>query len=369
MNKQETLKPTPTKALCLLAMLVNLQAGCAIFSGPEESSVPENRPVMAAEMVRDEIATKESKLALAEPADLVARDFVGALKQLWKVSPQTTTIYMPDDKVADKFALVLSEELLLAGYDVRWADNLAPGPMLQYTRSTQIVEGRARRYQYDLKLGDVEMRRAYITDDRGLISPAGNMFIRGVDASAVVLDESIFRAQPGSASSNNVPVVTASRLPAIANPLPEIFSSRPTATTMRRQLSVNRNIFDTGVSRFNEYLPAQHIVAEEVLIFQNDSLRIGSVNKQLIGRMVDRFQPQTDTFSVIGCSMGPTSLKGGNAALALGRANRVVEALMFSGVDRSSIVDAGCWSGNSKRKGLPSRGVVIALKRQETTVN
>jgi len=125
-----------------------------------------------------------------------------------------------------------------------------------------------------------------------------------------------------------------------------------------------RNVFDLGASNFLRQLIDSVVVDSRVLTFANDSLRLGAPNKRLVERMVDKFNPQTDVFSVIGCSMGPTQVRGGNAALALGRASRVVEALRFAGVDDSMILDEGCWAGSGSFGDLPHRGVVISLNRK-----
>jgi len=44
------------------------------------------------------------------------------------------------------------------------------------------------------------------------------------------------------------------------------------------------------------------------LSFNNDSVRLGRVNKQRVGEFVRLFEPATDVFLVIGCSNGVTAL-------------------------------------------------------------
>jgi hypothetical protein len=128
--------------------------------------------------------------------------------------------------------------------------------------------------------------------------------------------------------------------------------------------SHSQNVFDLGRSNYANALSEHGSVVEQVLTFPNDSLRMGKANKQLLEALVTRFNPTTDLFSVIGCSLGPTNLKNGNAALALGRASRVREALLFAGVDPRKILDEGCWAGDSPSSTLPRRGVVVTLNRQ-----
>lgn len=69
--------------------------------------------------------------------------------------------------------------------------------------------------------------------------------------------------------------------------------------------------------------------------------------------------------SVVGCSHGNTALKGGNEALAIGRANRVKEALLYAGVESKKVLEEGCWA-NIHYDDLPRRGVVIELKRKKS---
>lgn len=107
-------------------------------------------------------------------------------------------------------------------------------------------------------------------------------------------------------------------------------------------------------------------VDEQILTFDNDSLRLGETNKWHIQQAVQHFNPDSDMFSIVGCSLGPTKLKSGNEGLAIGRANRVKEALIFAGVPQSNILDEGCWAAESIEK-MPSRGVVLVLKRKGGT--
>ena len=125
-----------------------------------------------------------------------------------------------------------------------------------------------------------------------------------------------------------------------------------------------QNVFELGGSNFETILAEHHVVDEQVLTFANDSLRLGELNKQFVEKMVEDFNGKTDIFSIIGCSLGPTQVAGGNAALALGRANRVREALLFAGVPENLILDEGCWAGDTDLNTLPRRGVVVTLNRK-----
>jgi len=98
-------------------------------------------------------------------------------------------------------------------------------------------------------------------------------------------------------------------------------------------------------------------------VFGNDSMVLGSTNKSLIDQFVDNEIREGDVVSLIGCSNGPTSLEIGNEGLALGRAQRVTEALTSRGVPRENVLDEGCWAPVSAQDRFPNRGVVMELWR------
>jgi len=100
----------------------------------------------------------------------------------------------------------------------------------------------------------------------------------------------------------------------------------------------------------------------EILIFPNDSLRLGTPNKNIIKKLVSAYDTNSDVFSVLGCSQGSTSIDNGNQYLAVGRADRVKEELMLLGVAESNIFDEGCWGSSHGVKDLPGKGVVLSRK-------
>jgi len=124
-----------------------------------------------------------------------------------------------------------------------------------------------------------------------------------------------------------------------------------------------QNMAVIGESNYKASFGGYLNVDEQILTFDNDSLRLGETNKWHIQQAVQHFNPTSDKFSIVGCSLGPTKLKSGNEGLAIGRANRVKEALIFAGVPQGSILDEGCWATESIEK-MPSRGVVLVLKRK-----
>jgi len=123
------------------------------------------------------------------------------------------------------------------------------------------------------------------------------------------------------------------------------------------------NIAESGESNYQSLLADKQDVAEEILIFGDDSYVLGARNKKILGNIMGKFDPSTDVVSVVGCSTGVTKIVNGNAALAIGRANRVKEALLYSGVPHDKIFDEGCWSPKANSTPFPNRGVVVTVKR------
>ena len=244
----------------------------------------------------------------------------------------------------------------------------------------------------------MQVRRRYARADAGAESwrPAGPLLVRGADPRGVRLDG---RAQPAAPPAPEVPaepaperLASASGDPVTERTAPPVapaaepsastapplaidpLSGKPSYAGLSGGLTddapfgfgaplVPGNVADTGESNYRRLFEAYGNVDEVVLVFPNDSLTLGKYNKGVIRRTLQRFDPETDVFSLVGCSLGPTRRENGNEALALGRANRVKEELLFAGVPAERIVDEGCWAGESSAR-FPGRGVVMTLKRQ-----
>lgn len=351
--------------------------------------------------------------AAATPDSLIARDFVFALGQLQNWRPAQTTIELRAAARKDRFTLAIHHALESSGYGTRWVHSEASAHLFEYRLAHENAAASTVRKIYELAFGEVEMRRGYVIDDAQRVQPVTPFYLRGADADNIVLDGKIFAASgvgKQGLTSPLMPAVPTMTLPAALAPMVNV----PTVTMPTAALPVNKdpvistrtnlqkpsrmklsdaanplnvqvataveqsstsqalatfkrpgNVFDIGGTNFNILFEQRSVVAEKVLMFANDSMRLGKRNKHQVEAMVARFNPATDVFSVIGCSMGPTQIKGGNAALALGRAGRVVEALRFAGVDNLHILDEGCWSGNGKLGALPARGVVLTLRRRD----
>ncbi|MFK7857724.1 MAG: hypothetical protein AB8B64_02810 [Granulosicoccus sp.] len=320
-------------------------------------------------VVKDGGISPELVRTFAAPQDLIARDFVSAIRQIESLPPAETTVDMQLAYRGDDFTMVMFDALSQAGYGVRWIDNEDSPSLFRYRLIAQDAAAAARRDTYELALGQIEMRRDYVTDGVR-IRPVTPLLVRGTDARGISLNDSHFNTENAGINPKAHAVQTPSTrsIPQDASPLDPIVGSagsvRPVSFPLV-SLPSAKNVFELGSSNFADTIAARALVAEHILVFANDSMRLGDSNKKRVDQMVLRFNPQTDVFSVIGCSMGVTDVPGGNAALALGRAGRVVEALRHAGVDDRHILDEGCWSGDGALQNLPRRGVVLTLNRQE----
>jgi hypothetical protein len=355
--------------------------------------------------IDEQSPTKPEPVKPAPGVLVIARDFVNALEQLAEAPPGNTTVHLASDQTDDAFTLAMNDALVNAGYAIRWVQDGQRNHYLQYRKELEASDRLSRREVYELAIGNIEMRRTYSTDLQGAVKPLTPLYVRGADATGIVLNDSIFGEQPSTADATKIPVTddavdepvpaasdlstfptdtqaaaqttqteitqtelsnsTSLLVPAEASPLDPLVAGTAAQTLSMPLVTLPKveNVFELGGSNFEDVLARYEVVGEQVLMFPNDSLRLGFTNKQLIQKMVKEFDSDSDVFSVVGCSMGPTNVSGGNAALALGRASRVVEALLFAGVEKDKILDEGCWASGNGLEELPKRGVVLTLNR------
>ncbi len=363
--------------------------------------------------------TRTTKPVSVEPAiawdSVIAQDFVNIMVQIETLSPWSTILKfgLTDNALAhvDRemqtrhavFARALRAAASSSGYAVETvqSENVQHYIRFNISQSTDISQ--PLTYTYDLSVGDVDFRRVYLARQDGTVEPFKAMMVRGANAQDLESDDSIFERQRHAgdnqllARSTDNAIVTRrnqsssigfdspleiKRKPLLNNygnknlneTTPVVTGSvalaqpRDTSNTMTKDANAfqtvrKMNIADIGVSNYESLLVDKKNVAEEVLIFGDDSYVLGSRNKQLLNEIMSDFNPDTDVVSVVGCSTGVTKIENGNAALAIGRANRVKEALLYSGIPHDKIYDEGCWSPTPNSTPFPNRGVVITVKR------
>lgn len=353
------------------------------------------------------LTTKNEPNNVAET--LIAQDFVNTMVQIDGLSPFSTVLQFDVSELAQSrseassvFGKALREAASQSGYSIQTIRGGNGQHRVRFSVTQAANSQIGAPATYDVSVGSIDFRRVYRPLTNGGVEPYRAMLVRGADVSNIQSDDSIFadpeqlppandliaREQPGNQlapqSGFDSPVArndARRRLQANTEieqaSLSQTFESNTTLTpepsvlmSAQRTPEINpldgigkQNIADLGASNYDSLLATKQNVAEQVLIFGDDSYVLGARNKQILGQVMDSFNPATDVVSIVGCSTGATKIDNGNAALAIGRANRVKEALLYSGVPHDKIYDEGCWSPEANSTPFPNRGVVITVKR------
>ena len=367
-----------TKGIALgTATLLIMLSGCGYFGdrqGLEPVSVP-----------RDQSAPQGSALESPGHRARIALDLITALQQVPGYAPEE----MPLDitLLQGAFGETLVRVFAARGYRSTGED----------TSGTSRVDFRTRYSPKNglttviLGAGTVKFKRDYrLRDDA--VEPASLLFVLGASPEHIVPDDSIFAARsaprdewnmvpsgiqpdyatlttPGidvsAASPVNLPLIVYDRsFNANATTDPDTVSPLDNESLIESVSS--ENMWELGESNFREVFAGYRDVERRVLVFANDSIVLGPENKWRLATMARRFNPDSDSFSVIGCSAGKTALPAGNEGLARGRAASVTRELLTLGIRDDQIRDEGCWAGTGKDwdQDLPVRGVVVTLKRR-----
>lgn len=306
----------------------------------------------------------------SDPVDysLISENLVDTVAQYPRLNPLMATVQVP--RPDNAFERQVHEEMRTRGYKLENIDGIEDGLVVD-ARIQESGEGSIKAAPlYVLAVGPMSVERSFELVD-GQTQPASQVVVRGADERALVLnDTELF---PGGNSDYNTvsfqsaePVVleeavVATPEIAAAIPLPARASTRGLEGALIKQ-----NVYDIEQSNYAPLFDDYEEVESSVLVFPNDSLQLGDANKQIIEHYVSQMDPTTDILSVIGCSHGNTAIDKGNSLLAVGRANRVKEAFMFSGVDHDLVLEEGCWAP-VKFESMPSRGVVLTLKRRRNS--
>ena len=350
---------------------------------------------------------------------LIAQDMVNVLAQISQLPVGTTTLSISTlFSEKDPFTAALAEKFRDAGYAIRTAPGSHPDAApVSYELARYMDPQHGAVSTYTVSVGGISVRRSYITVDNQQTQPLAPMQIKGVSAAGLRLDNQLFENQATvSKSQESVVAEAESAIPTsstkpstqaqlaaqvVSKPgkvdravigegnveqdllttpeqtvrpslldivAPTTFSiagQRAEPNTLRELSNApTENVRELGQSNFAEVFSRLNIVQEIILTFDNDSVRMGAVNKTRVSNLVSLFNGATDVFSVIGCSNGATNLAMGQQGLALGRAERVREELLFAGVPDENILKEGCWAGENYDELMPRRGVVLSLKRR-----
>lgn len=296
--------------------------------------------------------------ALPDP-DVVARDLVYTLAQVPELHPLKSTLQVGEPLTP--FGEEVLARLDEAGYGLQRvaADH---GPNYVRYRSEHIESETGERTRYVVSVGAVSVERDYALDAEGT-RPRSRLLVSGVPEQTLSTDPALFDGIEGGLStvafdSDLEPEI---RDVALGAASPSV-SAAPRAQSAFGT-AIKRNMYETLVSNYADVFTDFEDIEQSVLVFPNDSLRLGESNKETIARYVSELDPATDVLSVIGCSHGTTAIDNGNELLAIGRANRVKEAFLFAGIDHDQVLEESCWAGEHFEM-MPRRGVVLTLKRR-----
>lgn len=296
----------------------------------------------------------------SDPAyDLIAANLVNTMVQIPLLNPLITPVQMAEP--TSEFEAQLQSAMTNRGFQIEPLSDESEA-FLVNAEIDRALSNAGKHKSYSLSIGPITVARGYRVVSGNTV-PVTSQRISGTNERAIAINDNIFKdANTTVAAVQFEPLVNPETVTIIAVPIEK---AEPKLLAANANTGPTKNLFETGQSNYVEVFDGYEDVEQSVLIFPNDSLRLGDNNKQIIEQYVSKMDPDTDVLSVIGCSIGQTDIKNGNSLLALGRANRVKEAFLFSGLEHEQILEEGCWAPDSFSEALPRRGVVVTLKRQK----
>ncbi len=335
-----------------MCALLLLSAGCASVSGIRQSD--------------------GESIVHPQSLDRIVSDLSFVMVQL--LEPQTHTIQFKPDPAPLGTAVL--EKLKYHRYGLQKVSADQGAHFLGYYVVALAEADGDKQYRYTLRIGNASVERHYV-DLGDKIYPSTPVVVRGISASRsgeIQLDGELFDvldqdlAYLFNIEYRDPPVVAVPRITLITN---ELVADIATTTIQNPEaVGVNAanmevtNLYFTNESNFSDATRGYRTVRRDVIIFDNDSMRLGDLGKSKVRRVAQLFDQERDYIQLLGCSNGRTKLDIGNEGLALGRAKRVVEEFVALGIAKSSLLDEGCWAPENLDGRFPRRGVVVELKRR-----
>lgn len=344
-------------AVCLVTATLSLTA-CAVPDG-NGSNTPSGVTS----------ASKVESITISEKA--MFDDLSGIVTQVFE--PLSTTLQINRDN-DDPRMKHLVDGLASRGFGIQRVSADQGANYLSYSLKTGDTP---EEVGLTVAVGAVEVSRDYRKLRGNSITPGSVVRLSGTRSEVVVSDASSRRFKVEDPSLSEVQYVASLGLedtsPIIALITPELVSNvskkatdGPSLQALNSSKVEVNNLFYGNESTFASVLDDFQRVDQQVIVFGNDSMVLGDTNKQLIEQFVDAKMKDNDVISLVGCSNGPTALEIGNEGLALGRAQRVTQALLARGVARDKVLDEGCWAPTNVGDRFPSRGVVMELWRSNS---
>ena len=301
-------------------------------------------------------------------ASLVAKDLVGVMSQIDLLAPAETILYAsrPTDQFGERMVVALQD----AGYRLRLAQ-AEQEPRISYDIQEDLNQS---NYTVIVTAGLVKVKRRYAVNDvQQVVQPASSIFVLGASGDNIKLNDSIFANQqlvsPPATETQTAETELALATPVL--PRKEIIKQalvqEPVvniALNSDLKPTTKANMYQTRKSNFEELLEQFNTVRREIMVFPNDSLVMGSSNKQMAAEIAANFKAESDVVSIIGCSHGKSAIENGNEVLANGRSNRVKEEFLQAGIQAELVLHEACWANVHFDEMMPRRGVVVTHKRK-----
>ena len=329
----------------------------------------------------------ESAAAPGSSVDAVAIDELTAVLAQ-ALDPVETTVQISRDDT-DPLATRLADTLLRRGYGLQRVAADQGAHFLDWSREVEPGADGGEEIDWRVAIGPVEVSRPYVRERDGGVATGGPLSLSGsrvdIDVAASRPD-ALTLAEERHARVRHVASLDAGAgNPIISLVTPEVVEqvaleasggargdarqgTRRASGPSQQALNANQvevsNLFYGGESNFSSTLDDYQRIDRRIIVFADDSMTLGEVNKDLIRDFVETSVGSADIISLVGCSNGPTSLEIGNEGLALGRARRVTEELTSLGLPASRVYDEGCWAPVSAGERFPGRGVVLELWRR-----
>jgi len=295
-------------------------------------------------------------------------DLARALEQLR--TPRITTVQL--SRGAEPLAEAFVSRLAEAGYGVQRVDADQGAHHVSLERRALESASGSPLVRLELEVGTVTLARSYRVAGEA-VQPASALAVGGTRRE-VGVDDTRFRATTDAelARVEYVGDVDAlEQTPLISLITDEVVhgvareaSGAPSHAAVNSGRVEVTNLFHGDSGAFGALRETLELADRAIIVFANDSMRLGSDGKRLVERFAEGFREDSDMIGLIGCSNGKTALDIGNEGLALGRSRRVAEALVVLGIPPEAIIDEGCWAPVGAGDRFPSRGVVIEILRR-----
>ena len=297
---------------------------------------------------------------------LVVRDFLVVISQVY--DPIMTTVQL-NAPVTD-FGFELENGLRTMGYGMQRVTSDHGPYFLSYSKTVSENNRSIATARYKIYVGDIGLERTYAVSESGGIAPNGPMIVTGTEKH-IVLNGDLFPGLPVEleyAKEEDIQIEPDSITVIdfeVMNAITKLRTTTlPSYSALNSQNQEIENLFNEDASNFESIDEAYRTVRKDIIVFDDDSLELKKQGREQIEKLLRFFNPTTDVFRLVGCSIGSTSHKGGNEQLALGRSKRVAGELIARSVSIRAIYDEGCWSPETGTAEYPARAVVVQLQRK-----